>query len=80
MEAESLELVPSSLMEGPKQEELTPTPEEMTPTPEASVENMFSAEEWATLPDIHRKRLQNIYNRHMVMQQMGEHFYQRFKH
>ena len=52
-----------------------PKPEDLTATPEASVEEMISAEEWATLPEIDKKRLGNIYRRHLVMEQKGEHFH-----
>ena len=47
----------------------------MIETPEAStVENIIPAEYWATLPDIERKRLENIYKRDLILEQMGEYF------
>ena len=53
-------------MEGQPMEDLIET--------EASVENIVPADYWATLPDIERKRLQNIHKRSLVMQQRGEYF------
>ena len=56
-------------MEGQPMEDLIETPKAST-----IVENIVPADYWATLPDIERKRLQNIYGRCLAMQQRGEHF------
>ena len=51
-------------------------PQDSIPTTEVSVETFNDADKWANLPGIKKARLQNIYKRHSVMEQMGEYFHQ----